>query len=191
MTFESHIDELHKKVMGTLIYLNRLKDSFEPETRVIVVQSLVLSLINYCFTVWGSTSSIHIKRVQKLQNFAARVALGNVRKYEHISPFLLQMGWLKMKEKFSYNVCVFMFKILRNIFPGWLYHFNTVDSRTRINTRQANDLVVRRENTDIGAREMSTCGPLLWNKLPSDIKHATSITVFRNKLKKYLVCKTE
>ena len=51
MTFESHIDEVHKKVMGTLIYLNRLKDSFEPETRLIVVQSLALSLINYFFTL--------------------------------------------------------------------------------------------------------------------------------------------
>ena len=56
MNFESHIDEAHKKVMGTLIYLNRLKDSFEPETHLIVVQSLALSLINYCFTVWETIS---------------------------------------------------------------------------------------------------------------------------------------
>ncbi|XP_068235656.1 uncharacterized protein [Palaemon carinicauda] len=41
MTFEKHIDELHRKVMGTLIYLNRLKNLFEPETRLIVVQSTV------------------------------------------------------------------------------------------------------------------------------------------------------
>ena len=28
LTFESHIDMLHRKVMGTLIYLNRVKDVF-------------------------------------------------------------------------------------------------------------------------------------------------------------------
>ena len=155
------------------------------------MQSLALSLINYCFTVWGTTSNIHMNRIQKLQNFAARVALGNVRKYEHISPFLLQMGWLKMKDKYSYDVCVFIFKVIRNMFPDWLYHFDTVDARTGITTRRAKDLVVRRANTDIGAREMSTRGPQLWNSLPSTLKDAASLTSFRNKMKKYLLDKNQ
>ena len=88
MNFESHIDEIYKKVMGTLIYLNRVKDSFEPSTRKLVVQSLAMSFINYCLKVWGATSNTQLQRVQKLQNFAARVAIGNVRKYDHITPHL-------------------------------------------------------------------------------------------------------
>ena len=71
MSFDSHIDHVYKKVMGVLIYLNRIKDLFEPQTRIIVVQSLALSLINYCFVVWGSTSNVHLDKIQKLQNFAA------------------------------------------------------------------------------------------------------------------------
>ena len=68
MSFEVHIDELHRKVMGILIYLNRVKEYFEPRTRIIVVQSLALSLINYCFVIWGSANMVHINRIQKLQN---------------------------------------------------------------------------------------------------------------------------
>ena len=132
-----------------------------------------------------------MNRIQKLQNFAARVALGNVRKYEHISPFLLQTGWLKMKDKYSYDVCVFIFKVIRNMFPDWLYHFDTVDARTGITTRRAKDLVVRRANTDIGAREMSTRGSQLWNSLPSTLKDEASLTSFRNKMKKYLLDKNQ
>ena len=178
MTFEKHIEELNRKVMGTLIYLNRLKNLFEPETRLIVVQALALSMINYCFIIWGSTSNVLMKRVQRLQNFAARVAIGTVRKYEHISPFLLELGWLKMKEKLTYDVCVFVFKVLRNLFPDWLYNFSTVNSLTGVITRQANHLVARRANTNIGSREMNTIGPQVWNRLPASLKDEDSLVIF-------------
>ena len=187
MTFEKHIEELNRKVMGTLIYLNRLKNLFEPETRLIVVQALALSMINYCFIIWGSTSNVLMKRVQRLQNFAARVAIGTVRKYEHISPFLLELGWLKMKEKLTYDVCVFVFKVLRNLFPDWLYNFSTVNSLTGVITRQANHLVARRANTNIGSREMNTIGPQVWNRLPASLKDEDSLMIFKNKLRKYLL----
>ena len=190
MTFDKHIDELHKKVMGTLIYLNRLKNYFEPETRLIVVQSLVLSLINYCFIVWGSTTNVCINRVQKLQNFAARVAIGTVRKHEHISPFLLILGWLKMKDKYTFDVCVLVFKVLRNLVPDWLYDFITADSITGITTRQANNLVPIRATTCMGSRRINTIGPQLWNSLPESLKDVESLEVFKNKLKKYLLIKT-
>ena len=51
MSFEVHIDELHRKVMGILIYQKGVKEYFEPHTRIIVVQSLALILVNYCFVV--------------------------------------------------------------------------------------------------------------------------------------------
>ncbi len=47
MLFENHITELCKKSFGILMYINRIKDLFSSETRAMVVQALVLSLINY------------------------------------------------------------------------------------------------------------------------------------------------
>ncbi|KAK7073296.1 hypothetical protein SK128_022737 [Halocaridina rubra] len=37
-----------------------------------------MSLINYCLKVWGCTNKTQLQRIQKLQNFAARVAVCNV-----------------------------------------------------------------------------------------------------------------
>ncbi len=48
MTFDVHIQEIQEKVMGILFFLNRIKDKFEINTRKIVIQSLALSIINYC-----------------------------------------------------------------------------------------------------------------------------------------------
>ena len=66
MTFKFQIDELQRKVNGTLIYLNRVWETFEPECRVMVVQSLILSILNYCLSVWGSTTKTQMSRVKRL-----------------------------------------------------------------------------------------------------------------------------
>ena len=53
MTFDVHILEMHKKVMGIIFFLNRIKDKFEINTRKIVIQSLALSIIQLLLTsVW-------------------------------------------------------------------------------------------------------------------------------------------
>ena len=79
MLFNVHVTELTKKIMGTLMLMNRVSDSFDQPTRVIIVQSLVLSLINYCIGIWGSTNMTLHQNVQKLQNFAAKVAIGGLK----------------------------------------------------------------------------------------------------------------
>ncbi len=65
MTFDVHIQEMHKKVMGIRFFLNKMKDKFEINTRKIVIQSLALSIINYCLPLYGTTSSTLLWRVQK------------------------------------------------------------------------------------------------------------------------------
>ena len=187
MTFETHIDEMYKKVMGTLIYLNRVKDYFEPSTRKIVVQSLAISIINYCLKIWGAANNTQLQRAQKLQNFAARVAVGNVRKYEHISPFLKKLEWLKIKDKYTLDVCNFVFKTITNKTPNWLYNFPTVDSMNGVNTRQGENLYVERARTDIGSRQFSIRGPALYNKLPGSVKETASASSFNLKFKKILL----
>ena len=173
--------------MGTLIYLNRVKYLFEPKTRIIVVQSSALSLINYCFVVWGSTSNFHLSRVQKLVNFAARVAIGTVRKYEHISPFLEELGWLRVKDKYKYDVCILVFKVLRSLLPNCLYDFSNVIHITQRSSRQADNLLVRRARTDMGRRDIDIRGPSLWNTLPCEIINARSLPAFKNNLKRHLL----
>ena len=187
MSFESHIDEIYKKVMGTLIYLNRIKDSFETSTRKIVVQSLALSFVNYCLKIWGAASDTQLHRVQKLINFAARVAIGNIRKYDHISPHLKKLEWPKIKDQYTLEICTLVFKALKKSIPDWLYKFPTVSSVINITTRHSEALHVVRYKTDIGSRQIRIRGPLLYNKLPRKIKEIGSVSTFKLNLKQLLL----
>lgn len=187
MSFETHANEISKKVMGMLIYINRISSYLDKKSRIIVVQSLVLSHINYCLCIWGTTTSTIINKVQKLQNFAARVAVGNIKKYEHVSPAYDELKWLRIKHKRTYDICNVMYKIINGLYPDWLYSFTTVGDSTASVTRQQNNLAVPRFRTDTGARALAVTGPNIWNSLPHRITSTTSHTTFKTQLRHFLI----
>ena len=187
LLYDIHINHISRKVNGILLFWNRIKDNFEQSARIIVVQSLVLSIINYCSKIWGMTTRQQLDRVQKLENFAAKVAVGNGRKYDHATPFLNELKWLKIENKVTYDICVFTYKIVNNLLPDWIFSFPQVRNTSVRNTRQSNDLFVPRKRTDIGAKTISVKGPLAWNTLPINVKNAGTIKTFKERLKKYFL----
>ena len=64
LTFNVYIDEIQKKTTGILLYINRVNDRFDSVCRVMVVQSLVLSALNYCLRVWGSTNKMQMENTE-------------------------------------------------------------------------------------------------------------------------------
>ena len=189
LTFNVHIDELQKKVTGTLLFINRVSDQFSFECRVMVVQSLVLSVLNYCLKVWGSVNKTQMGRVCKIQNFAAKVAAGGARKYDHVTPIYDQLKWLRMGQKYIFEVCLLIFRIRNRYIPDWIFNLPTVAQirGESINTRSLNTLYVPRTNTDIGARALNIIGPKLWNQLPQNIRCSQTISSFKSSLMKFLL----
>ncbi len=72
MLFDAHISEINKNIVSNFIVIRRINDNFDKLTTIIVVQSIVLSLMNCCINIWGSTNVTLLHRVQKLQNFASK-----------------------------------------------------------------------------------------------------------------------
>ncbi len=87
LLFDVHINEMKRKVMVILIYVSRISDNLDNYSRIMVIQAIALSLINYCIRIWGTTNDTLMSSVQKLQDFAVRVAMGGVKKYDHVSQF--------------------------------------------------------------------------------------------------------
>ena len=180
-----HIAELSKKIMGILMFINRVSDFFDKPTRIVIVQSLVLSLINYCITIWGSTNKTLIQSIQKLQNFAAKTSVGGARKYDHVTPIMKELKWLTIKDKYLFEKCFTVYKKLNNIYPDWYLHFPTVRDNRTGNTRQQDKLFVPRARTDSGARASNIQAPKLWNELPSCVTSSGSPATFKHQLNKY------
>lgn len=191
MLFDVHISEVSKKVMGILMFIRRIGDNFDKSTRKIVVQTLVLSVINYCICIWGSTNVTLIHRIQKVQNFAAKVAIGGARKYDHVTPIMKELQWLKIKDKYILEKCSLVYKVINGLYPEWYLHFSTVREHTAGTTRQVNDLYVPRSRTDSGTRATTVTGPKYWNDLPHCITNSGSVHSFKSRLKNLLLSNLE
>ncbi len=99
LNFDVHIHEMYKKVQGHLLFLNWVKDKYESDTRKTVVESIGLSVMNYCLPVYGTTNATLLRRVQQPQNFAAKICAGGARRSDHATPFIDQLQWLKIDKK--------------------------------------------------------------------------------------------
>ncbi len=106
MTFDADIHQLTKKVTEILMFINRVKDLFDKNTRLIVIHTLVLSVITYGLKICGNTKETLMQQVQKLQNFVAKVAVLGYKRHDLATPVIKELKWLNMKEKVNFGQCL-------------------------------------------------------------------------------------
>ena len=188
MTFNTHINEMHNKLMGTLLFLNRITKRFDQECRIMIVQSLILSVLNYALKVWGSANKTSLLKAQRLQNFAGKVAVGGARRRDHASPIIERLKWLRIDKKYVYEICILIFKVKTREIPQWLFEFPTAreERGAAVITRQHQNLFIPRTRTSNGDRNLYVEGPRLWNSLPDNVTNCRTLSGFRNKLFNYL-----
>ncbi len=88
------------------MYIYRFQDLLSKDPRLIAIETLALSHINDGITVWRTTNITQLKRVQKLQNLAAKVAFGRPSKFNHATPVLNKLQWLPIQQKVIYEQCL-------------------------------------------------------------------------------------
>ena len=55
-SIEHHIKSLFSRLNGTLSYLDKVKNTLDKKTRIILVNALTFSHLNYCSSIWGKCS---------------------------------------------------------------------------------------------------------------------------------------
>ena len=83
------------------------------------VRSLVLSRIDYCNGLLSSIPSTQLDRVQRLQNWAARLVF-QVSRDHPSQPLLNSLHWLPLKQRIIFKLLLFVYKILNNQAPKYL-----------------------------------------------------------------------
>ena len=98
LTWDSHVTQIVKKCNRSLAQVGRVKDLLPRQQRIAVVNALIIPHIDYCCSVWGNTTQNNIRRLQVVQNRAARLALGCDR-YTHVDSMLKTLGWLTVRDR--------------------------------------------------------------------------------------------
>ncbi|CAB4029790.1 Hypothetical predicted protein [Paramuricea clavata] len=173
--------------MSALGQINRVKHDFNKELLITIINSLVFSKLFYCSSVWSTTSEGNIKKLQSVQNFAARI-IGGLRKYDHVTPILKELQWIPVKKHLFYRDAVLAFKCMNGLAPNYLSSlFTTREAVSRRTTRQSDQLNLPLFTSVKGQKSFKYRIAKLWNELPPVIKLCGSISVFKLNLKKKLL----
>ena len=166
LNFQEHISLVTRKCTGTLIALSHARHVIPSTTLPCLVQALVISMVRYCLSVYGSCSQTQIHRIQKILNFGARVVSGR-KSREHISDVISSLGWMNSQQLIDYHTVCAIHTALTTGQPSDISRTigHTASQRHDHDTRQANRLTLPSIRTEAGRRRLCYRGVTLFNEL--------------------------
>ena len=119
LTWVRHVNLQTAKGYGKLKHGYRLKNFLSETSKKNLVETYILSQLNYGDIVLQNLSSQLEYEIQKLQNACIRFVY-DLRKYDHISSFTKKKNILNMKNRRLLHALCMMFKIKNNTAPTYL-----------------------------------------------------------------------
>jgi len=90
------------------------------DTAKVIVNSFVISRVDYCNSLLAGAPRYLLDRLQSVLNSAARLLVG-AKKYDHISHVLRdRLHWLPVQQRFQFKLCLLTFKALHGLTPMYL-----------------------------------------------------------------------
>ena len=109
MTFNEQIDQVCRFPIHQLRNLFRNRKYLDVNSASKVVHAFIIGRLDYCNHLYFGLSKYKIKKLQRIQNIAANCFVTFVKKYEHITPTLVQFH--------SHH---FVYKTLNGLCPPYL-----------------------------------------------------------------------
>lgn len=187
LSMNQQVSSVSRSCFHQLRNIGRIRPYISENACKTLVNSLVVSRMDYGNgLLYGLPASV-TNRLQRVQNTAARI-VKRQKKFEHISPVLKSLHWLPIHYRIQFKLLVYVFKALKQEAPFYLCELINVyrpvrSLRSENNTR----LITPRVRTKCyGDRRFDKAASDLWNKLPTELQNANSVSVFKKNLKTYL-----
>ena len=187
MTMENHVANICKMCYCQLRIIGHLRPYLTQEVAKQLVHSLVISRIDYCNSLLLGISKQLLNKLQRLQNAAARV-ITRVRKYDHITPSLVSLHWLRVEDRIPFKVLLLAFRSVHSSAPKYLSELLSFHVPER-DLRSASESLLQCKQPKLatfGCRAFENAAPVLWNNLPQSIREETDEKCFKTFLKTYL-----
>jgi hypothetical protein len=187
MSMETHINATCKRAFCEIRNIGRIRSLLDDKTAASLVHAFVSSKIDYCNSLLYGLPKKHHDKLQRVLNCAARV-VSRRRKYDHITPVLASLHWLPIPQRLEFKLILLTFKALHSLAPEYLCELLVWHKAPR--SLRSNDLalleVPRTRLKFYGDRAFAKAAPVLWNKLPLDIRVIDDLNAFKRRLKTHL-----
>ena len=184
----NHISQICRNGYFALSRIGKIRSLLDKATTEKLIHAFVTSRLDYCNSLLYGISKDQLARIQSIQNAAARL-VSRTRKFDHITPVLIDLHWLPIEARIKFKVLLLTYKIVHGIAPLYLKELIKLYVPTRdLRSQNALRLVPPRGkfNAMYGQRAFSVCAPALWNLVPLEIRTAETVDCFKRCLKTHL-----
>ena len=188
MSFEKHVNNMCKKAYLNIKNISRIRNCLAKEDSKTVVNALVTPHLDYANGLLLGINKNLINKLQTAQNSAARL-IERISKYEHITEYRKRLHWLPIPARIEFKILMMAWKAINNQAPKYLTGLVKLRKHT-INLRNCNNFSLEIPNchgtNKFSERSFARSAPLLWNKLPLELRSIEKIEKFKSGLKTYL-----
>ena len=123
--FDSNLnlqEQIHKTCKSGFFHLNnirRIRKYLSQEFGRTLVHAFIIVRIDYCNSPLFGLPSVHLLKLQSLQNAAARL-ISNFSRCSHTTSVLCSLHWLPVKFRTDYKILLVTFKAIYGHAPGYL-----------------------------------------------------------------------
>ena len=190
MTMSQHVLRVCQNCYFQIRLIRRLGKALSVESKLLLVHALVHSRLDYCNSVLVRLPRSLVQQLHSVLNSAARLIFG-LKRFDHITPALMDLHWLPYPQRITYKLCMIMFKCLRGPAPAYLADYCTrtslVSGRSASRSAAHGDIVVPSHRTDWGLISFAVAGPSSWNALPVGMRSSSfGLDSFAKHLKTHL-----
>ena len=172
-----------RSINFNLYSIGKIRKYLDRPTVEKLVNAIITSRLDYCNSLMFGIPKDLMSQLQKRQNHAARV-ITQWRKYDHITPVLVDLHWLPVKQRIDFKILLLTYKALNGLAPAYIRELLTPYIPARTLRSMDNNLLeppkCRLEY--FGKRSFAAAAPVLWNDLPLHIKQSPSVDIFKSRI---------
>ncbi len=185
LTLKEHIAKTARSCRFALHNIRKIRPFLTEHAAQLLVQALVISRLDYCNALQAGLPSNTIKPLQMIQNAAARLVF-NEPKRAHVTPLFVSLHWLPVAARIQFKILIhwattgsaptYFHSLLRIYIP----------SRSLRSASRSRLVVPSQRGSKSLSRTFSFTVPGRWNDLPTPIRNAGSLSIFKQQLKTHL-----
>ena len=179
LDFSEHVSKLCKKGNQKLHALARISKYLSKDKLRVLMKTFIISQFNYCPLVWMFHNRTMNNKINRLHERALRIVYKDATdEYLSFQDLLDKDGSVRIHDRNLQRLAAEMYKLKNNISPLPMQELFEKQAQV-YNLRNNRNWQV----PDVKTVAIRYRGPKTWELLPSDIKNAKTLAVFKAKVK--------
>lgn len=187
LTWSDHVEVITNKCSKNLGIIRKISRSVPNEILLTLYNTLIYPYLNYCNIVWSSQPTTVLHKLFRLQKKAVRIMTYS-HWNAHTLPLFHRLKLLTVYDINKLQTSCFTYSAIHFLLPSAFAHYFLLNSLIHEhNTRASSNLHSLSRSTNLRSYSTRINAPTIWNTLPSDLKYAPSLPIFKSKYKNLLL----